>query len=141
MARKKTKSEYATQATKPHGLGKAGSKLWDDIVADYSLNPDRVRMLYDACLEADIVDRVQAELNTSPLQVEGSMGQLVPSPLLSEIRQHRANLQSLLKALSLPLTSVQAEAVKKKKSDDGLQSARKQWKEKAQTPPALRVVG
>lgn len=140
MARKKKKSEYATQTPKPHGLRKAGSKLWDDIVADYSLNPDRIRMLYDACLEADIVDRVQAELDVSPLQVTGSMGQLVPSPLLSEIRQHRGNLQSLLKALNLPLTSVQAKSAAQKKSDDGLQSARRQWKEKAQTPPALRVV-
>lgn len=138
MARKK-KSEYETKATKPRGLGKAGSNLWDDIASDYALNPDRVRMLHDACLEADIVDRVQAELDTSPLQVKGSMGQLVPSPLLSEIRQHRANLQSLLKSLNLPLTTVQAKSKEKQLEESGRASARKRWENKSRTT-TLRVV-
>lgn len=48
------------------------------------------------------MEPLEAELSDAPLMVKGSMGQLVASPLVSEIRQHRMVLASLLKSLKLP---------------------------------------
>src|SRR5690606_41193051 len=66
--------------------------LWDSIVPAYDLRPDEARMLADACREADIVQRLEDELADAPLMVQGSQGQLVASPLVSELRQHRSVL-------------------------------------------------
>jgi hypothetical protein len=41
-----------------------------------------LRILVDACREADIVDRLEATLADAELMVKGSMGQLVASPLV-----------------------------------------------------------
>jgi hypothetical protein len=86
---------------RPVGLERAGAELWRDIVGEYELRPDEVRILGDACREADLIDRLEDDLRDSPLVVKGSMGQPASSPLVTEIRQHRATLKSLLAALRL----------------------------------------
>ncbi|MFD8336781.1 hypothetical protein ACFV42_29530 [Streptomyces solisilvae] len=86
----------------PAKLGAAGRRLWREIVERYELRPDEARILGDACREADIVERLEAELADAPLMVKGSMGQLVAPPLVSEARQHRSVLVALLKSLKLP---------------------------------------
>jgi hypothetical protein len=87
---------------RPAGLGPAGTVLWCAIIGKYELRPDEVRLLSDASREADIIDRIQDELDGgAPLMVKGSMGQWVASPLISEARQHRTTLKTLLAALRL----------------------------------------
>lgn len=87
---------------KPTKLGKAGRFLWDGIADNYELRPDEARLLEDAAREADLIERLETELRTSELTSLGSMKQEVSSPLVSEIRQHRATLAGLLRQLKLP---------------------------------------
>lgn len=90
--------------TRPRNLGRAGSKLWRSMVADYDFRPDELVNLEAACREADVIDRLQAAIDEDgfELTVAGSMGQPVANPLLAEVRQHRSAMRQLLAALSLP---------------------------------------
>lgn len=85
----------------PTGLQAKGRKLWDDILADFDLRPEELRILEDACREADLIDRIEKEIQTSPLTAKGSQGQPVAAPLVTEIRQHRTTLARLLGQLKL----------------------------------------
>ena len=90
--------------TKPRGLNTAGAKLWRLISdpAKYELRPDELRILEDACREADLIDKLEAELEFADFMVTGSQGQDVINPMIPEVRQHRATLTSMLLKLKLP---------------------------------------
>lgn len=117
----------ATNARQPTKLGAEGRRLWQAIVSAYDLRPDEVRILADACREVDVVERLEAGLRDSPLMVEGSQGQLVASPLVSEVRQHRAVLANLLKALKLPDTNDLAQRRAALESEQARAAARARW--------------
>lgn len=112
---------------KPSGLGDDGSLLWDSIIPKYDLRPDELRILLDACREADLIGRIQAELEVSSLVSTGSMGQEVASPFVSEIRQHRAILKTLLAQLKLPDTPAQSGHKRASVSDAARKAARARW--------------
>lgn len=86
----------------PAGLGLHAEALWKRITKLYELRPDELRILEDACREADLIDRLEKELTDADLVVHGSQGQPVANPLVSEIRQHRTALRSMLAGLKLP---------------------------------------
>jgi len=86
----------------PRSLDAAGKKLWQDITAEYELRPDEYRVLEDACKQADLVDFISDAQRKEPLLIEGSQGQMVLNPLVSELRQHRTTLSNLLTKLKLP---------------------------------------
>jgi len=86
----------------PDNLDARGSALWTQITGRYSLRPDELAILADACHEADIIELLKAEFETSDLRTTGSMGQDVIAPHVSEIRQHRNTLKVLLAQLRLP---------------------------------------
>lgn len=86
----------------PSNLGERGAALWSDVTERYSLRPDELAILADACHEADIIERLRAEFETRDLITTGSMGQDVAAPHVSEIRQHRNTLAGLLGKLRLP---------------------------------------
>lgn len=90
--------------TKPKNLKVAGAKLWRLISdpAKYELRPDELRILEDACREADLIDEIESQLDGEPFMVTGSQGQDVIHPLIPELRQHRATLTSMLLKLKLP---------------------------------------
>lgn len=94
--------------TAPIGLGKAGKTLWKGIAGPkkWELRADELRVLEDACREADLVSVLDAGLilaiSRGDLTVKGSQGQDVINPLISELRQHRATLAGLLRQLKLP---------------------------------------
>ena len=69
---------------------------------EYDLRADELRTLEDCAREADLVDQMEAEQKGSPKTVKGSMGQTVAAPLISELRQHRATLNTMLRSLKLP---------------------------------------
>lgn len=114
-------------ATAPEGLGSAGSALWDSIIPAYELRPDELRMLADACREADIVQRLEDDLTDSPLLVKGSQGQDVISPLVQEVRQHRTVLAGLLRALKLPDSPTTAKQKAARTSEAARAAARARW--------------
>ncbi len=86
----------------PADLGTRAKRLWTRVASVYDLRDDELIVLEDACREVALVDRLEAELRDKPLMVQGSMGQLVASPLVSELRQHRAVVARLLAQLKLP---------------------------------------
>lgn len=86
----------------PRGLKAAGRKLWKATTDKYEMREDELVTLKAACAEADLIDRMEKELQTESLTVEGSMGQLVAHPLVQELRQHRATMARLLIGLKLP---------------------------------------
>lgn len=86
----------------PRTLKAAGKRLWKETTDKYELRQDEQEMLRAACAEADLISRMEKELEDQPLTVKGSMGQLVPHPLVSELRQHRATMSALLRGLKLP---------------------------------------
>lgn len=86
----------------PENLGNRGASLWESVTSRYSLRPDELAILADACHEADIIEKLKAEFATRDLITTGSMGQDVAAPHVSEIRQHRTTLAGLLTKLRLP---------------------------------------
>lgn len=87
----------------PKSLADKGLSLWQEISGKYELRPDEHRLLEDACREADLIDRMESEIQGMPLTARGSQGQPVAAPLVTEIRQHRATLARMLGQLRLPV--------------------------------------
>ncbi len=104
--------------------------MWSAITEAHTLRPDQLRVLEDACGEADLIDELQAARKDQPLMVKGSMGQLVASPLISEVRQHRATLNALLRSLKLPDGDV-AEGRSSATSEQARAAARARWSRKS----------
>lgn len=92
----------STQTPVPRSLKAAGRKLWKETTANYVLRQDELETLRAACAELDLIVRMEGELETAELTVQGSMGQIVAHPLVQELRQHRATMSTLIKALKLP---------------------------------------
>lgn len=66
------------------------------------MRPDEWAVLEQACRSADLIGTLVDGLEGQPLTVEGSKGQMVAHPLVSELRLQRAALRSLLHGLELP---------------------------------------
>lgn len=112
----------------PTQLGPDGSQLWSSVIDLHDdLGPDTLRLLTDACREADLVKRLEDAQRDAPLTVRGSQGQEVASPLISEVRQHRAVLAGLLKALRLPQTAGDARRAEQETSEKNRAAARARW--------------
>lgn len=121
-------SEQKVRIPKPlRPLGEDGRALWDSIIPAYELRPDEVRILQDACCEADIIARLEEELVGAELMVKGSQGQLVASPLVSELRQHRATLAGLLVKLKIPDSPAGAARKRAVVSAQAVKAARARW--------------
>lgn len=86
----------------PTKLGAAGRRLWKDVTETYDLRPDEFRILEAASREVDLIAKMEKAMEGQSLTVTGSMGQTVAHPILSELRQHRAIVKSLLGSLRLP---------------------------------------
>lgn len=90
-------------AVEPDHLAAKGKAFWEAVAGGaFTLRPDELRLLEDACREIDLIERLDRSLRRSALLVTGSQGQKVANPLVQEIRQHRAILARLLGALKLP---------------------------------------
>jgi len=86
----------------PADLADSGARMWREISTRWALRPDELRILEDACREADLIDDLATAARGADKLVRGSQGQLVINPLISELRQHRATLASLTAKLALP---------------------------------------
>ena len=120
-----------TAPNPPSNLGERGLALWDSIIPTYELKPDEIQILTDACREADLVERLRVALEAGDLISTGSMGQDVPAPTLSEIRQHRALLSNLLKALKIPESPASASRKNTRTSEQARMAARARWDNRA----------
>jgi hypothetical protein len=121
-------TESTEKPPTPEGLAAAGERLWLSTTASYTLRPDELRILEDACREADLVDTLQAGLVGADLMVKGSMGQSVANPLFTEVRQHRSTFASLMKQLALPdLPGEQQPAKESPRSVGARKAANARW--------------
>jgi hypothetical protein len=91
-----------TKPRTPALLAGNGRKFWRELTKKYDFRPDELRILQDCCAEIDLIDDLDAAQRGAERIVKGSMGQQVINPLISELRQHRATLASLLGRLNLP---------------------------------------
>jgi hypothetical protein len=88
----------------PAGLAAAGRKLWAEVTAKYSLRPDELRTLEDACAATDMLadfTRAWREMGR-PYITKGSMGQDVEHPLIGSIDKQRKARQQFIRQLKLP---------------------------------------
>jgi hypothetical protein len=92
----------ASKPAPPKGLRPGGRKLWTDIVGQWDLRPDELRVLREAAREVDLIDALELALSKDAIMIAGSMGQRVVNPLITELRQHRGTLAALLRQLKLP---------------------------------------
>jgi hypothetical protein len=111
----------------PSGLLAGGRKLWREVAKDHQLRPDQYRILFEACCEADLIDRLQADLKDTPTTTRGSMGQEVAHPILSELRQHRGTLNTLIKGLALEDTDTSAVDARRATREGATALARARW--------------
>lgn len=126
--------EDYTPPAAPPGLEKAGIALWDSIVRDFELHGAELRILFDACAEADLISDMEKEWKRlgKPMTSRGSRMQDVSHPIVSELRQHRAVLRGLIAGLKLPAvvddepTSTEL-VVKLTPQEYGRMGAEKRW--------------
>lgn len=112
----------------PADLGEKARQLWDNITSEYELRADERRLLEDACREVDIIERLEAEMRLSPVLDMGSQGQPVISPILPELRQHRAILRALLAQLKLnDVPGADAAETYDPRSEAARHAARQRW--------------
>ncbi|MEU4718389.1 hypothetical protein AB0G06_02055 [Nonomuraea dietziae] len=87
---------------KPEGLGADGSRLWDEVTAEYELNAADFLLLKQAAETADLVSRISRAVVSEDLTVSRGTGGVAVNPLISELRQQRLVLARLVAALNLP---------------------------------------
>lgn len=105
--------------------------MWKAVVRTATLRADRLRILEDACFECDLIDELQASLKGAPQTVRGSQGQEVAHPLITELRQHRATLSSLLRALQLAASDTSAVDASRAATVSAIGLARARWDKSA----------
>ena len=87
----------------PSSLGASGRALWREIHRDYELGPHEAVILLQLCRCANRMDSIEAELADVTLTVQGSKGQPRCHPLLGEWRAQARVMETLSRALSIPL--------------------------------------
>lgn len=120
-------------ARAPKKLGKEARKVWKAVTEDFELGPTELRLLEDTCREIDLIERLEAALEeldddgnlVHPLVVKGSMGQPTASPLIQELRQHRAVVKTLFAALKLP--DADPDEAARNRSTSARAAARARW--------------
>ncbi len=108
----------------PVGLGRSGRALWRAVHAEFGLAPHERAILVQCCRVVDRLDVIEAELAGVPLTVAGSTGQPKAHPLLAEWRAQARVLESLSRALSIPLPD---EAVGRRRSPSAREAAIARW--------------
>jgi hypothetical protein len=109
----------------PSGLGKAGTALWREVNREFGLAPHESAILVQCCRVVDRLDVLEGELcAASSLTVTGSTGQPKAHPLLAEWRAQARVLESLSRALSIPLPN---ETVGHRRSPSAREAAVQRW--------------
>ena len=81
----------------------AGGRLRESISEEFELSEAEGLLLEKAAGVADLLERVEREVATGPLVVEGSRQQQVAHPLIGTQVELGAHLVRLLEALRVPL--------------------------------------
>lgn len=113
----------------PKNLGTYGLKLWMDCAPPkYEMRPDELRLLTECCREIDIIERLEEALASDDLMVAGQgLRNMVVNPLVGELRQHRATLTTMFRALALPDTTSGVAQKRRLVSEQNTKAARARW--------------
>jgi hypothetical protein len=93
-------------------------------MAEFGLAPHEAAILVQCCRVVDRLDAIEEELAAGPLLVTGSKGQPRAHPLLGEWRAQARVLESLSRALSIPLDG---EDVGRRRSPGAREAAVQRW--------------
>jgi phage terminase small subunit len=87
----------------PAGLGAAAKRWWTSIVDLYDVesDPATLRLLADAAMTIDLLERLHAEIGRGGILVESRLGEQKLNPLIVEQRQQRGELRRILAQLGL----------------------------------------
>ncbi|UXA20990.1 P27 family phage terminase small subunit [Mycobacterium sp. SMC-4] len=114
----------------PRGeFGPEGKKLWTELteVFNFTDEPAKLRVLYDACKLADTIKRMDDEAASAPLVVEGSTGQPVIHPCISQANSARSLMATLLGKLGLPDADHSVAEKKARRTRSALIAAQVRW--------------
>ncbi|MGE2717579.1 P27 family phage terminase small subunit [Mycolicibacterium litorale] len=111
-------------------FGTEGKKLWKELteVFNFTDEPAKLRVLFDACKLADTIKRMDDEAANAPLVVEGSTGQPVIHPCISQANSARSLMATLLSKLGLPDADHEVAAMKAKRTASARKAAQARWK-------------
>jgi len=98
--------------------------LWRKVNAEFGLAAHESAILTQVCRIVDRLDAIEAELSGAALTVAGSTGQPRAHPLLAEWRMQARVLESLSRALSIPLPG---EDVGRRRSPTAREAALQRW--------------
>jgi hypothetical protein len=100
----------------PDDLGPAGRELWLAVVDEFTPARYEVRALYETARECDLIDKLADAVESDGLMVEGSKGQPVLNPAVSELRQHRLAFVRMAEALNLSAENAPPETERTKRA-------------------------
>lgn len=114
----------------PRGqLGTEGKRLWNDLteVFNFTDEPAKLRVLFDACKLADTIKRMDDEAADAPLVVEGSTGQPVIHPCISQANSARSLMATLLGKLGLPDADHEVAEKRTRRTESARKAAQARW--------------
>jgi hypothetical protein len=86
----------------PSGLHAPGRALWASVCDRYELTSGELEVLRQAARAVDTADKIERELRTQPLTVEGHAGQPRANPLLKTLQDQQLLIRRLVDSLCLP---------------------------------------
>lgn len=85
----------------PVGLGEAGSRLWEAVVAVFDMEEHEAVQLEEACRVRDTIAALRAQLAADGQMIASSQGMRL-HPAVGEIRSQQVVLARLLASLDVP---------------------------------------
>lgn len=112
----------------PAGLGPRGLRFWRQATDSFELSDAEAEVLHEVCRTLDNLDSLAAAIAENGPTAVGSTGQMVASPLLTEVRGQRLALRNLLAALDLPDLEGDAARLPSTRSVGGKRAAAARWR-------------
>lgn len=104
-----------------------GVQFWRRIVAEFEVSHAEREVLVEVARALDELEALRAAVTRDGTVVEGSRGQLVSHPALTELRQGRAELRRLLSQLGADETSDADHPSGQVAQERGRKAARARW--------------
>lgn len=117
--------------SKPRGLGRSGSKLWEDITGavapGWQLDGRDVALLARACRLADTEAELREDVKRDGRTVLGSAGQITVHPALREARQTAAAIATIVAKVEIREPRARTGHLDKRARDQLGDARRKRW--------------
>jgi len=117
--------------TKPRGLGRSGTRLWEEITGavapGWELDGRDVALLARACRLADVEADLRADVERDGRVVSGSTGQPVVHPALKEARQTATAIAAIVAKVEIREPRARTGHLDKAARDQLGDARRKRW--------------